>query len=216
MDPPEPVALAGLPSVVAIAAGDVHTAVLADDGTLHSWGLATRGPPFAPKTTGLPERLDVGERIASVACGGGSTVVTTESGATLCWPNKSSAATAVPLPAGLAAGRIAASGEKALVFVETCVTTCSPRCSCSSRPRSASVSRPVDHARAQHADADTVTVTVTDTDTDTGTHPSSHHISLPHPPPIPRARQMARRCLHQSRSLSPGPCLVSTPCITCT
>ena len=116
-----------LPDCRAVACGEFHTVGLTAEGEVYAWGLATRGPPTSRKSTPLPERVDgLPERVRSVACGGGSTLLIGESGSVLCWPGSGKELATMPIPKPLRASRAACSGSGALVFVETAITTITP------------------------------------------------------------------------------------------
>ena len=125
-----PVEVADLPDCQAVACGDCHTVALtAEHGDVYAWGLATRGPPTSRKATASPERLDgLDERIESVVCGGGSTLLTTASGGVLCWPGSGREVCRVALPPGVRVTRMVCGGEAALLFVETSITRIAPVC----------------------------------------------------------------------------------------
>jgi hypothetical protein len=119
----------GLPDIKSLASGEAHTAALSVDGGLYAWGLATRGPPLSRKTTPSPEKVEgLPGPMAAVTCGGGTTVVIGEDGATLCWPGVGRELSRVPLPPGVCASRVACSGAAALIFVPTALVSIVPAC----------------------------------------------------------------------------------------
>ena len=77
---PSPMEVPGLPDIKQIACGEVHTVALGAEGPLYAWGLATRGPPLSRRTTPLPELVELPSPVASVVCGGGTTIVLSETG----------------------------------------------------------------------------------------------------------------------------------------
>jgi len=126
----KPTQVVTLLDITRIACGNMHTAALAEDGKLYSWGVALRGPPLGNKMTGLPELLSFSQErpISQVACGGGSTIITDTDGTAWCWPTKQAGIQKVDIPSTQCVSRLATCGDTALLFVNTSITHVSTTC----------------------------------------------------------------------------------------
>eukprot|EP00965_Chrysotila_dentata_P011006 358093-Pleurochrysis_carterae.AAC.2 len=109
-----------------IACGFNHTAALSVDGTLYTWGLASKGPTTGDKFE--PELVPSAVRFAQVVCSAESTALLSESGAVYYFAGQGAPMTMVSDLGHLPASELASTGSALLVLVRACVLHMSPQC----------------------------------------------------------------------------------------